>query len=199
MGRSAGRGSGLIQGWTNVCRIGGCLAGLFCGKLCPGRIGLCASCTKRVQQVSLETSSVPCRSSTCLSCSPSLPPPFLRCSQQAQLNGRELGWAPLNRLCWAIGSISGSMVEEQENRCGFKGMGECGNGWDGRDGCFVWGRMHGRWTWALLQGFASHSPQHLRSARAVLSPVSCTPCRYHCCLLAICMCIPPRASVCSSA
>lgn len=35
---------------------------------------------------------------------------------QAQLNGRELGWAPLNRLCWAIGSISGSMVEEQENR-----------------------------------------------------------------------------------
>lgn len=35
---------------------------------------------------------------------------------QAQLNGRELGWAPLNRLCWAIGSISGSMVEDQENR-----------------------------------------------------------------------------------
>lgn len=35
---------------------------------------------------------------------------------QAQMNGRELGWAPLNRLCWAIGSISGSMVEEQENR-----------------------------------------------------------------------------------
>ena len=38
---------------------------------------------------------------------------------QAQLNGRELGWAPLNRLCWAIGSISGSMVEDQENRCAF--------------------------------------------------------------------------------
>lgn len=41
-----------------------------------------------------------------------------RPSPQAQLNGRELGWAPLNRLCWAIGSISGSMVEEQENRWG---------------------------------------------------------------------------------
>lgn len=45
---------------------------------------------------------------------------------QAQLNGRELGWAPLNRLCWAIGSISGSMVEEQENRCGWAGP--CGLG-----------------------------------------------------------------------
>lgn len=33
-----------------------------------------------------------------------------------QLNGREWGWTALNRLCWAIGSISGSMVEEQENR-----------------------------------------------------------------------------------
>jgi len=33
-----------------------------------------------------------------------------------QLSGREWGWAALNRLCWAIGSISGSMVEEQENR-----------------------------------------------------------------------------------
>ena len=43
---------------------------------------------------------------------------------QAQLNGRELGWAPLNRLCWAIGSISGSMVEEQENRwVGWVGQG----------------------------------------------------------------------------
>eukprot|EP00887_Chlorella_sp_A99_P002494 scaffold10.g2494.t1 len=33
-----------------------------------------------------------------------------------QLNGREWSWAALNRLCWAVGSISGSMVEEQENR-----------------------------------------------------------------------------------
>jgi hypothetical protein len=35
---------------------------------------------------------------------------------RAQLNGREWGWAALNRLCWAVGSISGSMAEEQENR-----------------------------------------------------------------------------------
>ena len=41
------------------------------------------------------------------------PPPPL---PLLQLNGREWGWAALNRLCWAIGSISGSMVEEQENR-----------------------------------------------------------------------------------
>ena len=36
----------------------------------------------------------------------------------AQLNGTELtpGWQRLNTLCWAIGSISGSMAEEQENR-----------------------------------------------------------------------------------
>ena len=33
-----------------------------------------------------------------------------------QLSGTEWGWGALNRLCWAIGSISGSMVEEQENR-----------------------------------------------------------------------------------
>ncbi len=26
------------------------------------------------------------------------------------------GWGALNRLCWAIGSVSGSMMEEQENR-----------------------------------------------------------------------------------
>ena len=26
------------------------------------------------------------------------------------------GWGALNRLCWAIGSVSGSMLEEQENR-----------------------------------------------------------------------------------
>ena len=35
---------------------------------------------------------------------------------QSQLNGRELSWSGLNTLCWAIGSISGSMMEEQENR-----------------------------------------------------------------------------------
>ena len=34
----------------------------------------------------------------------------------AQLNGIEWSWGALNTLCWAIGSISGSMVEEQENR-----------------------------------------------------------------------------------
>ncbi|XP_059624951.1 protein EXPORTIN 1A-like [Cornus florida] len=33
-----------------------------------------------------------------------------------QLNGEDLTWNNLNTLCWAIGSISGSMVEEQENR-----------------------------------------------------------------------------------
>lgn len=46
--------------------------------------------------------------------SPRTAPP--RSARPAQLNGREWGWAALNRLCWAIGSISGSMVEEQENR-----------------------------------------------------------------------------------
>ena len=39
------------------------------------------------------------------------------CCLQSQLqNGRELSWSGLNTLCWAIGSISGSMLEEQENR-----------------------------------------------------------------------------------
>lgn len=33
-----------------------------------------------------------------------------------QLAGKEFSWTRLNTLCWAIGSISGSMVEEQENR-----------------------------------------------------------------------------------
>ncbi|KAL3630785.1 Exportin-1 [Castilleja foliolosa] len=33
-----------------------------------------------------------------------------------QLNGQDWNWNNLNTLCWAIGSISGSMVEEQENR-----------------------------------------------------------------------------------
>ncbi|CAI9774234.1 unnamed protein product [Fraxinus pennsylvanica] len=33
-----------------------------------------------------------------------------------QLNGEDFTWNNLNTLCWAIGSISGSMVEEQENR-----------------------------------------------------------------------------------
>lgn len=33
-----------------------------------------------------------------------------------QINGRTEGWGALNRLCWAIGSVSGSIVEEQENR-----------------------------------------------------------------------------------
>lgn len=33
-----------------------------------------------------------------------------------QLNGTEWSWNNLNTLCWAIGSISGSMAEDQENR-----------------------------------------------------------------------------------
>ncbi|KAL2556439.1 Protein EXPORTIN 1A [Forsythia ovata] len=33
-----------------------------------------------------------------------------------QLNGEDYTWNNLNTLCWAIGSISGSMAEEQENR-----------------------------------------------------------------------------------
>ena len=32
-----------------------------------------------------------------------------------QLSGRDWTWGALNTLCWAIGSISGSMAEEQEN------------------------------------------------------------------------------------
>ena len=30
-----------------------------------------------------------------------------------QLNGEDWSWNNLNTLCWAIGSISGSMMEEQ--------------------------------------------------------------------------------------
>ncbi|KAL5972672.1 Exportin-1 [Asimina triloba] len=33
-----------------------------------------------------------------------------------QLSGEDWLWNNLNTLCWAIGSISGSMMEEQENR-----------------------------------------------------------------------------------
>ncbi|XP_077221568.1 protein EXPORTIN 1A-like isoform X1 [Tasmannia lanceolata] len=33
-----------------------------------------------------------------------------------QLNGEDWTWNNLNTLCWAIGSISGSMMDEQENR-----------------------------------------------------------------------------------
>ncbi len=33
-----------------------------------------------------------------------------------QLQGGKWTWQALNTLCWAIGSISGSMQEEQENR-----------------------------------------------------------------------------------
>ncbi|WOL13813.1 hypothetical protein Cni_G22593 [Canna indica] len=33
-----------------------------------------------------------------------------------QLSGEEWSWNNLNTLCWAIGSIAGSMMEEQENR-----------------------------------------------------------------------------------
>ena len=33
-----------------------------------------------------------------------------------QVNGNEWSWKNLNTLCWAIGSISGSMHEEDEKR-----------------------------------------------------------------------------------
>ena len=33
-----------------------------------------------------------------------------------QLNGKEYSWQSLNTLCWAVGSISGSMGEDQENK-----------------------------------------------------------------------------------
>jgi exportin-1 len=36
-------------------------------------------------------------------------------------------WHGLNTLCWAIGSISGTMAEDQENR------------WGGGLGCLVFG------------------------------------------------------------
>uniref|UniRef100_F1KQU0 Exportin-1 n=1 Tax=Ascaris suum TaxID=6253 RepID=F1KQU0_ASCSU len=35
---------------------------------------------------------------------------------QNQVNGREWSWKNLNTLCWAIGSISGAMMEEDEKR-----------------------------------------------------------------------------------
>ena len=39
------------------------------------------------------------------------------CRVAMQMNGKDFAWGSLNTLCWAIGSISGSMAEEQENRC----------------------------------------------------------------------------------
>lgn len=35
---------------------------------------------------------------------------------QKQVNGEEWSWKNLNTLCWAIGSISGAMQEEDEMR-----------------------------------------------------------------------------------
>lgn len=35
---------------------------------------------------------------------------------QNQVNGTEWSWKNLNTLCWAIGSISGAMHEEDEKR-----------------------------------------------------------------------------------
>lgn len=35
---------------------------------------------------------------------------------QNQVNGLEWSWKNLNTLCWAIGSISGAMMEEDEKR-----------------------------------------------------------------------------------
>ncbi|PIO55409.1 hypothetical protein TELCIR_23205 [Teladorsagia circumcincta] len=34
----------------------------------------------------------------------------------SQVNGSEFSWKNLNTLCWAVGSISGTMVEEDEKR-----------------------------------------------------------------------------------
>jgi hypothetical protein len=34
----------------------------------------------------------------------------------AQLQGAKWTWQALNTLCWAVGSISGAMQEDQENR-----------------------------------------------------------------------------------
>ncbi|KAK7379193.1 hypothetical protein VNO80_04646 [Phaseolus coccineus] len=45
------------------------------------------------------------------------PPPILMLRKLSkQLSGEDWTWSNLNTLCWAIGSISGSMMEEQENR-----------------------------------------------------------------------------------
>jgi exportin-1 len=35
---------------------------------------------------------------------------------QRQVDGSEWDWNKLNTLCWAIGSISGAMIEEEEKR-----------------------------------------------------------------------------------
>jgi len=35
---------------------------------------------------------------------------------QKQIDGSEWSWNNLNKLCWAVGSISGSMSEEEEKR-----------------------------------------------------------------------------------
>ena len=53
-----------------------------------------------------------------------------------QVNGTEWSWKNLNTLCWAIGSISGAMHEEDEKRflvtvikvctsCGLKSLDNC--------------------------------------------------------------------------
>ena len=64
------------------------------------------------------------RSSTSLTSAAWLTPSFSRAPRlpffcpfpSPQLNGREYSWGRLNTLSWAIGSVSGSMAEEQENR-----------------------------------------------------------------------------------
>ncbi len=61
--------------------------------------------------------------------------------QGPQPNGREGSWAALNRLCWAIGSISGSMVEEQENRWVSRGLVVS------VAGAVTWPRMWGAAVW----------------------------------------------------
>ena len=35
---------------------------------------------------------------------------------QKQVNGTEYSWKNLNTLCWAVGSISGALSEEEEKR-----------------------------------------------------------------------------------
>ncbi len=44
------------------------------------------------------------------------PLPCVCAAPAAQLAGAKWSWGALNTLCWAIGSIAGSMADEQENR-----------------------------------------------------------------------------------
>ena len=45
-----------------------------------------------------------------------LPPPLPLQRLASQVNGRNWSWTNLNTLCWAIGSVSGAMAEDDEKR-----------------------------------------------------------------------------------